>query len=81
MFTAKYLFAEIVPGIKVSTKTEFMIDCQLATGSESPQLGGEQQHQLPHLLLHWKGALLADKISIIFLILLLDLSFWNTSSM
>ena len=59
----------------------FMIECQLATGSESSQLGGEQQHQLSHLLLHWKGALLADKISIIFLILLLDLSFWNTSFM
>ena len=69
MFTAKYLFAEIVPGIKVSNKTEFMIDCQLATGSESPQLGGEQQHQLPHLLLNWKGALLAYNSFIIFVII------------
>ena len=43
-----------------------MIDFQLATGSESPQLGGEQQHQLPHLLLNWKGALLAYNCFIIF---------------
>ena len=60
------MFAEIVPEIKVSNKTEFMIGCQLATGSESPQLGSEQQHQLPHLLLNWKGALLAYKCFTIF---------------
>ena len=60
------MFAEIVPEIKVSNKTEFMIECQLATGSESSQLGGEQQHQLPHLLLNWKGALLAYNCFIIF---------------
>ena len=46
-----------------------MIDCQLATGSEPPQLGGEQQHQLPHLLLNWKGALLAYNCFIIFVII------------
>ena len=28
---------------------------QLAAGGESPQLGGQQQHQLPHLLLHREG--------------------------
>ena len=46
-----------------------MIDCQLATGSEPPQLGGEQQHQLPHLLLNWKGTLLAYNCFIIFVII------------
>ena len=40
------MFAEIVPEIKVSNKTDVMIDCQLATGSESPQLGQNNHYQL-----------------------------------
>ena len=39
------MFAEIVPEIKVSNKTEFMIECQLATRSESPQLGQNNHYQ------------------------------------
>ena len=57
-----------------------MIDCQLATGSESPQLGGEQQHQLPHLLLNWKGALLAYNCLIVLSSLLLLLLYLGNLS-
>ena len=35
-----------MPEIKVSNKTDVMIDCQLATGSESPQLGQNNHYQL-----------------------------------
>ena len=57
-----------------------MIDCQLATGSEPPQLGGEQQHQLPHLLLNWKGALLAYNCLIVLSSLLLLLLYLGNLS-
>ena len=46
MFTAKYLVAEIVPEIKGFNKTEFMNDCQLVTGSESPQHGQNNHYQI-----------------------------------